>query len=242
MRQQYYLRQRVHGGTFHVIFIDQLTGKQTNRSTGTNDEKTANALAQEWLANGLPEKPCTSNFSKTITFCDYLIQFSDFNTSDYFRELETMGREPHIEHSLEMQKTVDRHYRPYFNSTLLSQINEVSLQKFIVYIKTQKCFAASTVNSIRNASMKALRYAKSKKMIKYFDFDAVIRAGGKAAKRGVLENEEVDKLFDVKWPSIRSRIATFISYHTGMRIGEIRALKVCDIHPDRISVKKLLCR
>jgi len=67
--------------------------------------------------------------------------------------------------------------------------------------------------------MKALRYAKSKKMIKYFDFDAVIRAGGKATKRGVLENEEVEKLFKAKWPGIRSRIAAFISYHTGMRRG-----------------------
>jgi hypothetical protein len=60
MRQSYYLRQRKNGGTFHVIFFDPLTGKQIDRSTGTNDEKRANAVAQDWLANGLPGKTPTN--------------------------------------------------------------------------------------------------------------------------------------------------------------------------------------
>jgi len=34
MRQQYYLRQKVEGGSFHVIFIAPLTGKQTDRTAG----------------------------------------------------------------------------------------------------------------------------------------------------------------------------------------------------------------
>ena len=127
MRQQFYLRQRVRGGSFHVIFIDTLTGKQTDRTTGTSDEKKANAIAQEWLANGLPERPLISNVAKTTVFCDYLKQFWDFKTSSYFRELETMGREPHPEHALEMQKIVERYYLPYFHSKLLCQIDEEAL-------------------------------------------------------------------------------------------------------------------
>jgi len=237
MRQQYYLRQRVRGGSFHVIFIDPLTDKQTDRTAGTNDEKKANAIAQEWLAKGIPEKPKTSNVAKTTVFCDYLFQFWDFKTSDYFRELETMGREPHPEHALEMQRIVERYYRPYYQAKLLCQINEEALQKFIVYLKIEKKLAPATVNLARNAAMKALRYAKQKHIIKDFDFDAVLRAGGRASKRGILEKEEVDKLFSLEWPSIRARIAVLIAYHTGMRMGEVRALRVCDIHSDRISVK-----
>jgi hypothetical protein len=138
MRQRYYLRQRVQGGSFHVIFIDPFTGKQTDRTTGTNDEKKAPSIAQEWLANGPPEKPRASSYAKTTAFCDYLHQFWDFETSDYFRELETMGREPHAEHALEMQKAVERYYRPYFQSKLLIHIDEETLQKFIVYLKIEK--------------------------------------------------------------------------------------------------------
>jgi integrase len=237
-QKKFYLEQRKPSGIYYYIVRDPVSRKTlAYKSTGTTDIKQAEATGMEWWANGIPGKTSNSGIDRKTLFCDYLFQFWDFETSNYFREQETMGREPHIEHAVEMQKNVDRHYRPYFKSTLLCQINEESLQEFIIYLKTQKHLAASSINSIRNVSMKALRYAKSKKMIKYFDFDAVIRAGGKAAERGVLENEEVDKLFNAKWTSIRSRIAAFISYHTGMRIGEIRALRVCDIHPDRISVR-----
>jgi integrase len=236
MRQGYYFRQRKKGGAIHVIFLDPQTGKQIDRTTGTNDEKKAHAIAQSWLAEGLPGKPQKNNIAKSTLFCDYLYQFWDFETSGYFRELETMGRTSHAEHAHEMQMNVERYYRPYFQKTLLSQINEDTLQEFIVHLKVDKKLASSTVNSARNAAIKALRYAKRKKIIHRFDFDAVLRAGGKAKQRGILEKDEVEKLFNLEWPNIHARMAVLISSNTGMRMGEIRALRVCDIHSDRISV------
>jgi integrase len=236
--RRYYLRQRSENGNWYVIFMNNITKKQDfTRCTGTTDKRQADSIAQEWLVNGPPEKPKTSNIAKTTVFCDYMIQFWDFDTSGYFRELETMGREPHPEHALEMQKIVGRYYRPYFQSKLLCQIDEETLQNFIVHLKIEKHLAASTVNLARNAAMKALRHAKRKKIIKEFNFDAVLRAGGKTSERGILEKEEVDELFSLEWPSIRARIAVLIAYHTGMRMGEVRALRVCDIHFDRINVR-----
>jgi hypothetical protein len=120
-----------------------------------------------------------------------------------------MGKEPHVDHALDMQKVVERYYRPYFKNKLLCQIDGETLQQFIVYLKIDKRLAASTVNSTRNAAFVALRYAKRKKIIQFFDFDSVLRAGGKPKERGILEKDEVEKLFDLKlkWPSIRSEIA-----------------------------------
>jgi integrase len=75
-------------------------------------------------------------------------------------------------------------------------------------------------------------------MIWHFDFDNVLRAGGKPKERGILEKDETEKLFDLEWPSIRSRMAALIAFNTGMRLGEIRALRVCDIHENKISVTR----
>ena len=86
MRQGYYFRQRKKGGAIHVIFLDPQTGKQIDRTTGTNDEKKAHAIAQSWLAEGLPGKPQKNNIAKSTLFCDYLYQFWNFETSGYFRE------------------------------------------------------------------------------------------------------------------------------------------------------------
>jgi integrase len=237
MRQSYYLRQRKASGLFSVIFIDPLSGKRTERATGTNDEKKAHALAQSWLAGGLPENPKIDNTAKTTIFCDYLYQFWDFDTSEYFKEQETMGKEPQPDHAYEMQRNVKRYYQPYFRNKLLCQIDEDSLQKFIVHLKLEKKLAASTVNSARNAAIKALRYAKRKKIIKTFDFENVLRAGGKPKERGILERNEAEKLFSMNWESDRSRMAALIAYNTGMRLGEIRALRICDIHENRITVR-----
>ena len=236
MRQGYYLRQRKADGLFSVIIIDPITWKRTERATGTNDEKKAHAIAQGWLANGLPESPSVNTIARTTTFCDYLYSFWDFDTSEYFRELETMGKEPQPDHALEMQRAVKRYYRPYFKDMLLCQIDGETLQKFVVYLKIDKKLAASTVNSAQNAAIKALRYANRKRIIKSFDFNNVLRAGGKAKDRGVLERDEAEKLFSLEWPNPRSRLAALIAYNTGMRLGEIRALRVCDIHENYISV------
>ena len=174
MRQSFYLRQKKSNGLFSAIFIDPVTEIRTERATGTNDEKKATAIAQGWLANGFPDNPVKNNIAKTTTFCDYLHQFWDFDTSEYFREQETMGKAPQVEHALEMQRVVDRYYKQYFQNKLLCQIDENTLQEFIVYLKIDKKLAVSTVNSARNASIRALRFAKRKKIIKSFDFDNVI--------------------------------------------------------------------
>jgi integrase len=175
--------------------------------------------------------------ARGITFCDFLKQFWDFDTSEYFKELQTMGNEPHRDHADEMYKQVDRYYLGYFGKILLCQITEESLQKFIVYLKLKKKLAASTVNSARNAAFVALHYAKRKKLIRRFDFEAVIRAGGEADERGILEREEVGKLFMLEWRDLRVRLINLIASQTGMRLGEIRALRICDIHEDRICVE-----
>jgi integrase len=235
-QKKFYIEPRKPSGIYYYVVRDPVSRKTVAyKSTGTTDKKQAETIGMEWWTNGIVGYNQTAIDRKTL-FCDYLYKFWDFETSMYFRELETMGREPHMEHALEMQKAVERYYRSYFKSTLLCQIDGETLQQFIVYLKIEKHLAASTVNSARNVAFVALRYAKRKKMISHFDFDAVLRAGGKPNERGILEKDEVDKLFNLEWTSIRSRIAVLIAFFTGMRMGEIRALKVCDIHENKITV------
>jgi len=127
-----------------------------------------------WLRDGSPEAPRPSN----QPFCEYLAQFWDFDTSPYFQELLTMGKEGHRRHALDMQKNVRCYFIPYFGNKKLRQIKEETLQDFLVFLKINKGLAASTVNKARNAAFVAIGYAKRRKLIGTFDFDAVLRAGG----------------------------------------------------------------
>ena len=236
-QKKFYLSQRKPSGIYYYIVSDPITRKTTAYlSTGTTDRNQAELIGMEWWANGLPDKPKTGIERKKL-LCDYLYDFWDFSSSNYFRELEIMGKKPHPEHALQMRQNVDRHFRQYFNDLLLCQLDEETLQDFIVYLKIKKNLAASSINSIRNTALVALRYAKRKKMIKRFDFDVVLRAVGDSKERGVLENNEVEKLLNLNWNNKKAKLIVLISLYTGMRISEVRSLRLCDIHENKLSVK-----
>ena len=236
-QEKYYVESRKPSGIYYYIVRDPVSRKTTAfKSTGTTDEKQAKAIALEWWTNGIPGKPFTGIDRKSL-FCDYLYNFWDFDKSEYFRELETMGHEPQPEHAHEMQRAVKRYYEPFFRNKLLCEINGASMQKFVLHLKHEKKLAASTINSARNTAIKALRQAVRKKIILSFDFENVLRAGGEPKERGILDNNEAEKLFSLEWFCNRTRIAALIAYHTGMRLGEIRALRVSDIHEYYISVQ-----
>jgi len=237
-QKKFYLEPRKPSGIYYYIVRDPVSRRTiTYKSTGTTDKRQAETIGMDWWTNGIPGKMPSSCVARQTLFCDYLFQFWDFETSGYFRELETMGKEPHPEHAIEMQKIVERYYRPYFQSELLCKINEESLQKFVVYLKIEKHLAASTVNLARNAAMKALRYAKQKHIIKDFDFDSVLRAGGKSNARGILEKEEIEKLLSLEWDNAKSFLAVKICYQLGLRMGEVRAIRICDIHETHINIE-----
>lgn len=132
-QKKFYLVARKPTGIYYYVVHDPVSRRNlAYKSTGTTDIKQAESLAMEWWADGIPGKTPSAGVDRKTLFCDYLFQFWDFKTSNYFRELETMGREPHIEHATNMQQAVDRHYRPYFKEKLLCQITKEALHDFIV--------------------------------------------------------------------------------------------------------------
>ncbi len=230
----YYLSRRGVSSVWYVALRDPRTGKVgTKRSTGTSDRRIAESLAQTWLRDGLPEKPRDSS----ITFVNYLDSFWDYDRSPYVAETLAAGKRIHRRHANDMRNQVRRYIKPYFGERLLRDVDEVALRQFVLYLKTERHYASSTVNLVRNAATVALRFAKRDRIIRSFDFDLVLRCGGPAADRGILEADEVRKLFETEWRDPRSRLANLIAAETGMRMGEIRALRICDIGIDRIFVR-----
>ncbi|MDL2230026.1 site-specific integrase [Treponema sp. OttesenSCG-928-L16] len=231
--RHFYLHQREQSGIWYVTFTNPLTGKLgIRRSTKTTNKRKAESQAQEWLREGIPDIPQ----SHSIIFCDYLNDFWNRETSNYYREIKTLGKDPKPRHFKDMQSVVRRYFLDYFKKQLLGQVDEMNLHDFLVYLRLDKGLAPSTVNQARNAAFVALKYAKRRKLIRNFDFDAVLRVSGKTKDRGILEREEVDELFIRTWRDPRSRLMNLIASQTGMRMGEIQALRICDIHQEAISI------
>jgi len=253
--RHYYLRRRSEGGKWYVILMNINTKKQEiSRCTGTYDEKQAHQIAQEWLVNGPPDSNRISKDKNKIrytVFCDYLLAFWDYDTSEYIKEKITEGKQPKKTHLKDMKGIINRYYKPYFKDKLLCEITEEKLTEFLVYLKTEKNkerksankeeqekgLSSSTVKSARNAAIVPLRHAKRKKIIRTFDFDAVIKPNGDYVERGILNRDQVEALFKQKWRDIRAYLICKIASQTVMRLGEIRALRICDIFEDHIYVQ-----
>jgi integrase len=229
----FYLSQRKKDGVWYAAFRDPVTGEVGNkRSTRTDSKRQAETIAQTWLRDGIPD----AKKSNKVVFCEYLKNFWDFDTSNYFKERITLGKQPHRRYAKDMQDIVIRYFEGYYENILLCQITEENLQDFLINLRINKGLAADTVNKARNAACIALRYAKRKNIIKSFNFDAVLRASGEIKERGILEREEVESIFAAEWRDPRSRLVCLIASQTGMRMGEIQALRFCDIHEKKIDV------
>jgi integrase len=240
--RRYYLRQRKKNGNWYAIFMNTATKKQEfTRCTGTADKRQADLIAQRWLENGPPEsnrancKIAARN--RNVLFCDYIWSFWDYDSSEYFKEKITEGKEPKRRHPLLMKGIIDLHYAQYFKGTLLCEITEEKLTEFLVHLKTERNYSASYLNKVRNAAIMPLRYAKRKKTIRGFDFDQIIKIHGKSAERGILDRCQAGALFKLEWRDARSRLVNLIASQTAMRMGEILSLRVCDILKDRINVQ-----
>jgi integrase len=238
MRQSYYLEPRGKKGIFHAIFEDQETGRPFTRTTGTNNERDANTIAQQWLANGFPDNPrLSSGIDRKMTFCDFALKIWTFGESDYYKDRKTMGKEDHPEHYKEMQGTIKRYGRLFFKDLPLHKVTEDTVSNYLKYLKIDRELAIGTIKLAKNAVMIAVRQAKRKRLIRSFDFESVLTVGGTAKYRGILEREEVEALLKAHWPNRISRMAVIIANETGMRISEIRTLKVSDIREGYIKVE-----
>jgi len=88
--RHYYLRQRSKSGKWYATIMNTITRKpELFRCTGTNDKNQAEAIAQDWLINGLPDSNKVSKDTRqlrSMNFFDYLKNFLEYDTSEYIKE------------------------------------------------------------------------------------------------------------------------------------------------------------
>ncbi|MFP3043286.1 hypothetical protein LQZ19_15845 [Treponema primitia] len=97
--------------------------------------------------------------------------------------------------------------------------------------------AVSTINGIVVIGTTALNWAYHEGMIPADPTVGITRFSGKAEKRGVLTSEEAEIVFSVPWKDPRAYAANLLACTTGLRAGEIQALKREDIGEKVLNVR-----
>lgn len=213
-------------------------------SCHTKEAQQAITVIQEWLLTGFPE---TKKEKKTvILFNDYLADFWSLE-GDYFKSAEYEGRRITKKYILENANFLRLYVFDYFKGVRLASVDEKRLNDFFHWLINQKTvrthekLSNSLLYRIKNAVIIPLKIGRQKGIVKQpIDFTFVFSRLSNKAKRNrtILTPEETTKLILHTWASQKAYIAFCIAVNCGLRIGEIRALRIGCIRNGFLIVNK----
>lgn len=144
-------------------------------------------------------------------------------------------------HANDMRRAFEQHVEPVFGQKYLSHIRPRDIEEWLQSL-SDKGLSGKRINNISGSLSVILKEAQRLGDIRTNPFDAVQQYSNGGAERGIFTIEEVQKLFaadalDKIWAGNRLHyIVSEVAAATGMRMGEILALRAEDIHADHIHV------
>jgi integrase len=163
----------------------------------------------------------------SVNFTDFLTQFFDYEKSPYVRDRLAHGHSIGRSYCRESLKVIRLFWEPAFKNRMLTSLTRAELKTFSLSLPTDLSF--SYKNSILNAGLIPLGWAHEEGMIPVDIAKDFERYSGKAARRGVLAVDEAGALFAKPWADTAAMAANLLSATTGMRQGEVLAIRGGDI-------------
>jgi integrase len=172
-----------------------------------------------------------------VRLVDHLTAFWDYDTSPYVLDKVAHDYDIGKRHCSDMVKRVS-YWKEFFGDAFFEDVTTERLREFEIALKV-KNLAGATRNYIMLAGKTAYKWAYENKKIKENPCVGLKRYNAKktAKDRGVLTMDEAKAIFKITWDDERARVASLVAMTTGLRQGEIRALRACDIGEDRLYVR-----
>jgi integrase len=218
-------------------FDDILQAIRVTDLNGEEAMRIVNALKER----GLIAAPVVRTGNGTRTFTGFLEEFWDYAASPYVREKLAHGHSIGRRHCYEMTGRVRAFYGGYFADRSLESISRQDLKTFSLFLaekrekpagrrgKFAEKLSASYINKILIAGTTALSWAFREGLIPADPSAGLVRFSGTVKKRGVLTPQEAETVFNNRWKDARAYAGNILSLTTGLRSGEVLALRRSDI-------------
>ncbi|WP_010252918.1 tyrosine-type recombinase/integrase [Treponema primitia] len=209
---------------------------QSIEKTSDLDPAAALQIADALRRRGLISFPVVKPGKGNRDFIEYLKEFWDWEKSPYIREKLNRGYKIGKRHALESGNRIARNWEPFFRGRTLDTITREDIKKFSLWLGETKNdkgekYSANYLNAILIAGFTPLKWAAAEKIIPADPTDGLLRFSGTIKKRGVLTPQEAGELFSMPWKDERVRIANRLAATTGLRLGEVLALRESDLEP-----------
>ena len=172
----------------------------------------------------------------SVSFTEFLEEFWDFDSSAYIKEKRLHGHSIGRRHCYESMSRFNRYWEPAFRGCSLSSITRQGLKDFSLSL-AEGGLAPASVNKIMAVGTTCLSWAFREGLIPVDPTLGLVNFSGGAKKRGVLTPLEAQALFAARWKDKRAFTASLLACTTGLRSGEILALKQEDVEERAMNIR-----
>jgi integrase len=171
-------------------------------------------------------------------FIEFLKNFWTYDTSPYVEEK--------LSHKITIGKSrvilayerVKLYWEKYFQDVSLGEVSRKMIGEFSSYLSQNYIsLSPNTLKNIVGVGVKALRWAFVNEYIPADPTISLPEYSSKQKDRGVLSPQEAMELFRQEWKDYRSYLINLVAMTTGLRAGEIIALKAEDVGEKYLSVE-----
>jgi integrase len=217
-----------------ALKVHDLALKNEARKIKTKDE--AMIVLAELKRLGMVKNFIMDETPQAEDFVLFLKTFWEWENSPYVKEKLRKNHGIHKRHCKLQGQAIGLYWEPFFKGRLLGEISAEDIDGFINDL-ADKELSPSRKNVIVMAGTKPLRWAFSKGKIEKDPTIGHILFAGEERKRHILTPTAAAAAFRIVWNDERVKNANMLASVTGMRSGEILALRVQDLGPDCLFVR-----
>ena len=201
-------------------------------------------ICKELKRRGLLKSFVLTESKQAIKLTEFLLNFWDWEKSDYIRERLRKNHGLHRRYATEMRAAVSKYWIPLFPGKILGEATRQDVENLITHLENMKDApdgrlpkSAKRKNIIIQAGTVPLKWAFQKELIDQDITAGITWFSGKPKERQILSPEQAAAVFRVHWNDNRARLANMLAMVTGMRAGEIQGLRVQDLGRDCLYVR-----
>jgi integrase len=211
-----------------------------------SDMTTADAenIIKELKKKGLVKSAIMTGTRADRDVIDFLLEAWDFDKSPYVKERLRKNHGIHRTYCHTFYNSIRKYWKPFFEGRLLGSLTKVDIESFIDSLekiksdrKKEKPLAPLSKNRIIQAGTIALKWAYTKQWIDTDLSAGIVFFAGQSKERQILTPEMVKALFAADWKNEKAKLANMLACVTGLRAGEILALRAVDLGNDCLYIK-----
>lgn len=193
-------------------------------------------IAQTLQERKLIQSFVIANTPQSKPIEDFLEEFWNYDKSHYVREKKLRGQSIHRDYCVALMTRLRTYWYPLLEGKSVGEITRDDIYQIFTHDSVSK-LVPKTINSIVSAITIPMKWAYFHGLTNNNCYDGILKCSAKSKKREVLTLEQALSVFCTEWENDTARLANMLAFYTGMRQGEIAALRMEDIGTDRIYIR-----